>query len=334
MKRFLDQRFKSEISKQGRERLKWLDWHMRHGQNVSLTARHFGLSRNTIYRAMNKFKPGCLSSLDNSSTKPKKFRSRTTRIEIYERTIQLRELYPRYGKAKIHYLLNQEGLNCSVSSVARILKEKGFPDARRRTMRKSSAYMKQTILRERRPKGLNISKPGEYVQMDSVIMQHDGRKIAIITILDLATRVAYAGIFKTSTSLNAWSVFERFQDLPGYSIKAVHTDNGSEFLGQFHENCLIYKIKHTFSQPRTPKQHAHIERFNRTLQDEGVFPIHLSLPMARIKEELSSFLMHYNFFRPHFSLKYLTPIRYYIRKAYPPNPTPQLFNMYWTNTWS
>ncbi len=334
MKTYLDARFRNEIDKTARNRLKWLNWYFSHGQNISLTARHFGISRNTLYRWLKRFQPGALGSLENASTKPKQCRRRTVRLDIEERVCELRKKYPRYGKRKIWVLLKQENVNCSISSVGRVIYEHKFPDARRRIQRKTTAWAKNTILRKRRPKGLNISKPGEYVQMDSVILYHNGIKRTIITAIDMATRVGFGQLYKTPHSKAAWETLERFQELLGTKIRAVHTDNGSEFLGIFHENCIKFKISHTFSHPRTPKHHPHIERFNRTLQDEGIQPVHLSLPLAQIREELAAFLTNYNLFRPHESLNDLTPFRYYMQKKYPKISSPQLFNMYWTNTFN
>lgn len=331
MKRYLDARFRNEINTRARERLKWWDWYMRHRQNISLTARHFGISRNTLYRWLIRFQPGALSSLENQSSRPKRCRVRTVRLKIEERVCELRTKYDRYGKQKIMVILKMEGIRCSASSVGRIIKERAFPNARRK-LRVSSARIRPTILRQRRPHGLTLSKPGQVIEMDSVIIQHNGVKLTLITAIDLATRVAFADIYKTPHAAAAWEVLLKFQELLGTKIRAVHTDNGSEFLGIYHENCLKFKITHYFSHPRTPKQHAHIERFNRTIQDEGIQPIHLILPLAQLREELASFLTTYNLFRPHAALHYQTPFRYYFRKRYPKFSSPQLFNRYWTNT--
>ena len=36
-----------DLSPEAKKRLKWFDWHRDHGQNVSLTCRHFGIARQT-----------------------------------------------------------------------------------------------------------------------------------------------------------------------------------------------------------------------------------------------------------------------------------------------
>ncbi len=332
IRRFLELKYRNEIGEKAKKRLKWLDWHFSHGGNVSLSARHFGIARGTLYRWLKHFEPACLKSLEDRSRKPKQCRRRSIRTEVWERVCELRELHPRWGKKKIHWLLQKESISCSESTVGRILKQRGYPDARKK-YRKTTAYRKQTILRKRRPKGLTLSKAGQVIQMDSVIIQHNGTKIAIITALDMATRVSYASVHRTTNSKAAWATLCKFRELLGNPIQAVHTDNGSEFLGEFHAGCLREGIVHYFSPPRTPKSHAHIERFNGTLQSEGIYPLHLTLPLAQIREELSKFLITYNLFRPHESLRMKTPFEYYIRKQFPtPSSRPEVFNMYWTKT--
>lgn len=332
MGRFLGTRYRNEINAKARIRLKWWDWYVQHGTNISRTARHFGISRNTLYRWLRRFRPGCLSSLENQSTRPKNFRMRTVRLRTETRVYELRALHPRYGKKKIQILMNREGHEISESSVGRLLHEKGFPDARKK-LKKSGSYRRTNIVRHRRPKGVTLSRPGQVIQMDSVFIQHNGKKLAIITAIDLATRVAFADIFATPNARGAWKVLFHFQKLLRTIVESVHTDNGSEFLGVFHRNCETHQVRHYFSPPRTPKNHAHIERFNRTLQDEGIHHYHLSLPEEKIREQLNAFLVNYNMFRPHQALHYLTPIRYYLSKRYPSfSSSPEVFKMYWTNT--
>ena len=61
------------------------------------------------------------------------------------------------------------------------------------------------------------------------------------------------------------------KNLYGRPIKTIQTDNGSEFAKNFHNFCLKENITHYFTYPRSPKMNAHIERFNRTLQEEFIF---------------------------------------------------------------
>ena len=70
-------------------------------QDVSLTARHFGISRKTLHKWLNRFDPDRLQSLEVCSTTPKRTRTRQYTPLQYERIVRLRKQYLRYGKMKL-----------------------------------------------------------------------------------------------------------------------------------------------------------------------------------------------------------------------------------------
>jgi transposase len=46
------------------------DWHRAHGRNVARTARHFGFSRPTVYRWLERYDRLRLESLEDRSSRP------------------------------------------------------------------------------------------------------------------------------------------------------------------------------------------------------------------------------------------------------------------------
>ena len=68
---------------------------------------------------------------------------------------------------------------------------------------------------------------------------------------------------------------------------------------------------------------AFAERFNRTLQEEATFPL-FSEPIEVWNRFLSHYLMQYNFFRPHHSLEYKTPIEHSWEKKKSPIVDPYI----------
>ncbi|MBI4545845.1 MAG: helix-turn-helix domain containing protein [Gemmatimonadetes bacterium] len=109
------------LSRQACARLGWLDWHARHGHNVSRTCRRFGLSRETFYRWKRRYDPYDLRTLEDRSSRPKKRRRPTWTLEQVHAVKALREQYPCWGKDKLAVLLRRQGLVLSVSMVGRIL---------------------------------------------------------------------------------------------------------------------------------------------------------------------------------------------------------------------
>jgi transposase-like protein len=70
-------------------------------KNVSLTCRHFGISRQLFYYWLKRYNPYNLSSLEDRDRAPKKKRQREI-IPQQERNIfELRKKYLRYGKEKL-----------------------------------------------------------------------------------------------------------------------------------------------------------------------------------------------------------------------------------------
>ena len=103
-------------------RLKIIDWHKKHRENISLTARHFGLTRYTARLWLKRFKPIGIIALNDQSKRPKHLRRPTTSFAIVSETVKLRQCYPAWSKYKIQVLLKRKGLIVSASTVGRILK--------------------------------------------------------------------------------------------------------------------------------------------------------------------------------------------------------------------
>jgi len=110
-----------KLSKQARQRLKWLDYYNAHNHNARLTCRYFGISPQTFYRWKERYNPWYLESLENRSCRPKKVRQPTYSTELVTIVQKLREEYPRWGKDKLVVLLHRQGFNCSASTVGRIV---------------------------------------------------------------------------------------------------------------------------------------------------------------------------------------------------------------------
>ena len=113
----------------------------------------------------------------------------------------------------------------------------------------------------------------------------------------------------------AGSVFRWYDlkwDIPeeyfGFKFKMVQSDNDLEFARYFEtrlENRGI-KIRHT--RLGRPNDNAHIERFNRTLQEECTGNDYLeSEPLKKMDDKILSYIDFYNYHRIHLSISYRTP---------------------------
>ncbi|GEM_PF-6680433 len=135
--------------------------------------------------------------------------------------------------------------------------------------------------------------PGALVQADTIrfIDWRNGERFYIYTLVDLYSRWAYAE-YKPKLRQNVSVQFVlRAQKAAPFAFRMVQTDNGPEFGKDFGDRLAWKGIQLRHSRVRQSNDNAHIERFNRTLQDECLtkFP----LPETA-KERLVSFLSYYN----------------------------------------
>jgi transposase InsO family protein len=99
-----------------------------------------------------------------------------------------------------------------------------------------------------------------------------------------------------------------------FDVRAIQTDNGSEFLGSFHDACGASSIAHFFSHPHCPKHNAVVERTIQTEIVEFHSVVEPVYDTADFNDLLCAWDRFYNEVRPHQALGYLTPMAYYRRK--------------------
>ena len=94
------------------------DWHRAHGRNVARTARHFGFSRPTVYRWLERYDRLRLESLEDRSSRPARRRRPARTLAQLAAVRRLRARYPRRGKDKLAILLRREGSHLAVAHAA------------------------------------------------------------------------------------------------------------------------------------------------------------------------------------------------------------------------
>lgn len=229
-----------------------------------------GISRASVYRWRRKYLTSrkTLSGLLAQSTKPQKVRQMVVPIQVLGFLKQLREEYPHLSKYKLKPFLDvwcaeQNLPKYSVSWIGKVLsRHELFFNTRKRVKRQRrrprSGYR---VYRAPNTSHLKIG----YLQLDGVKVCWNGQTCLFLSALEVKTRTAWAKRVNHLSSLETKVFLEEILlELP-YSIHTIHTDNGSEFKALFDKAVEELKITHLWSPPRTPKVHAHIERFNKTL---------------------------------------------------------------------
>ena len=296
-----------KLTEQAKHRIKILDWHRTHGHNSSLTARHFGLGRMTLYRWLKRFKRVGLIGLNEYSRKPKHVRRPITPWPIVIRIVELRKQYPAWSKHKLAAIAKREGLIVSSSTVGRILKRKGLIDKRISAKRKRSALSPKA----RFPKGLRINQEGQMIQMDTKhIMLTGGHKFYQFTAIDVLGKRKVMRVYSSESSRNgALFLKECIASFP-FSIQAIQTDNGAPWLKEFAKACQELKLPHYFTYPRHPKQNSYVEISHGADEREFYQQGNVRSILAEMQKNLKSWENVWNTFRPHEALGQLTPTEY------------------------
>src|SRR3989339_222827 len=139
----------------------------------------------------------------------------------------------------------------------------------------------------------------------------------IITAVDVHSRYAFAFCYDRALSINAKDFIKKLQKIFPYKIKAIQTDNGSEFHKYFKEYLKENNIIHYWNYPGKPFRQGHIEKFNRTIQEEFVDWNYVLLEDTnRFNEKMGNWINWYNTKRFHWGLNLETPVDYLINNGY------------------
>jgi len=195
-------------------------------------------------------------------------------------------------------LLREYQISLSPSSANRILKKSGLISqanlSREIKRRKKINYV---IPRIRASNQLRYQYPGFLVQVDTKHLIILGRKYYQFTAIDCYSKFSfsYAYTYTKASSSTAKDFLLRLINYFPFQIKSIQTDNGSEYLFYFHQECVKRGIKHYFSHPRTPKDNFWVERLIQTTKYElWLFDEELIPELTYINQKLEFWTSRYN----------------------------------------
>ena len=295
----------------------------KHGLEATLDA--FPVKRSTLYDWKKKWEEGekRIEALNEKSRVPRTKRKRIWPYQIIKEIKRLREEHPNLGKEKIYPLLTEfcksNNLKCPKSkTIGRIISDD--PDKMRIFPKKISHFGKikkanrQKVLRK--PKDLKPEYPGHLVALDTIEKRINGNRRYIITFEDIYTRFSFAWATRSHASKAAEEFFELcLKVFPlSFNFLYVLTDNGSEFKKHFSDRLKELHLTHYHTYPRTPQMNSHIERFNRTIQEEFVdYHSYLLINPDNFNRKLIDYLIFYNTKRVHYAFQNkLSPVQFMI----------------------
>jgi len=301
----------SNLSKDGLKRLEWIDWYLSHGKNASLTCRHFGISRDTFYTWKRRFNPKSLQSLefDTKTRRPKRVRVMTTPQWLQQKIYAIRIDDTEKSKYEIQAELRDEGIVVGRKCIEKIIK--------RHTELKNIQHHKRVakhrhykIARLKAALVLREKSLGSLVQMDTKYLTILGHQFYLFSAIDCKSRFAFIYPYTRISSACGKDFLAKVKAYFPFPIQAINTDNGSEYLKEFHDELVTWGIPHFFSDPHCPKQNGRVERLHQTAEYEYFNHQPLLDDLSSLQDYCMRFNQKYNYQRYHRSLGYKKPADY------------------------
>ena len=297
------------LSKEAKQRLRWIDYYEAHSQNARLTCRYFGIHHKTFYRYYNRFKQQGLAGLESKSHRPKQVRTPTTPRPVIDAIKTLRKANPEYSKYKLEVIIKRDyGYSVSSSTIGRIIKNYNlfYPSP---VKPKGHPQRRKQIGKLRKPKDLKALRPGDLIEVDVKHLPFMQSKKYGFVAIDVVTKQASVFVSTSISSAQgalAWKRATHELGLP----KAVVTDNGSENMGAFAELLESQTTERYWARPHTPKDKPHVERFIGSLERECIQWGGVAVTKQEQQQLINEWLRKYHSYRPHQALGYLTPNEY------------------------
>lgn len=267
---------------------------VRSGQSIRAVARYYGYQPSTVMRWVRRADQDYLvgsNVLRTRSSRPK-HHPKELSDDVVKQILEYRHRTKR-GAEFIHFMLARDGVAVSLSSVKRTLSRNGL-----------TKYSRWKKWHAQTPRPLPEA-PGLLVEVDTIHDGPGGSQLYIYTLLDVHSRWAAAQpASRLSVAGGAKFVLDS-QKLAPFNFKTVQTDHGAEFSKFFTKKLSEKDVVHRHSRVRTPNDNAHLERFNRTIQDECIHRLPRKLEVWQ--REIPEYIRYYNSERPHMGINWQTP---------------------------
>jgi putative transposase len=256
----------------------------RKGWSARKIGRYLGYHHTAVMKWVAKAKAvGDVPIHTRSSEPHRKWRKIDASLE--HKIVSMRRTHNRCAEA-IYLMLKREGIVVPRTTIHRVLD-------RNHCLKKRSPY-KRYHPHIDRPRA---QKSGDLVQMDTIhLMTGEKTRIYVFTLIDVYSRVAYAKAYEKmngKTSLKFVNEAEKIL----FHFNMLQSDHGPEFGSWFVEQA---QKNHRYTRIGKPNDNAHIERFNRTLQEECLDKIERNV--WKINRALKKYLSYYNNQRIHLGI--------------------------------
>src|SRR3989344_997547 len=266
---------------------------VRSGKSTHEVARYFGYNQSSVARWCTRAPKGIVERIPTRSSAPK-----TSPLSLPKETVG-RIIHARIESKRcaevVFEMLKKEGVEISLSSVKRKLSMYGL-------LKKRSPWKRVRSY----PPRPEATTAGMLVQMDTIhFVDRSGKRIYVYTALDVYSRYGFAILSQKANCHKSISFLKKMIGYFPFHIQNIQTDNGPEFGLHFTDAVVRYGMTHRHIHPRSPNENGHLERFNRTIQEEiGRFGWCIFIP-----KDIKAFLHHYNHERMHMGINFKTPVQ-------------------------
>ena len=253
-------------------------------------ARHFGFNQSTIVRWFKKSQVYGYHDIPTKSSRPHHHPKQLSE-EVVQKIVALRLKTKRTSEVVHQHLLN-EGIKVSLNSVRRTIDRHGL-------MKKRSPWKRYHPPVDR-PYPL---KSGDLVEIDTIHrMMSEKKRLYVFVLIDVFSRWVYARAYAKMNGRQTLKFVAEAQENSSFQFQMLQSDHGPEFSKWFTSRIQKH---HRYTRIGKPNDNAHIERVNRTIQEECLDK--LPNNVKKINCELKKYLQYYNHERLHLSLNLKTP---------------------------
>lgn len=265
---------------------------IRQGWSTREVARHFGYDQSAVVRWCGRAPTDSRAQVIPTRSSRPHHHPHELSSELIRKIVAQRLKRGRCAEV-VHADLVRQGIVVNLSSVKRTLEREGL-------LKKRSPWKRYHAPVERP----QVASVGDLVQVDTIhFVPLRGIRFYAYTLLDVYSKWAYAKITSRINTHYSLLFTEEAQSLSPFAFNMLQSDHGSEFSTWFTENA---GIDHRHSRVRKCNDNAHIERFNRTIQEECFRGLRED-PLV-YQQALDEYLPYYNTERLHLGLNLKTPL--------------------------
>jgi transposase InsO family protein len=285
--------------------------------NVRAACRMFGVHHSTYYRWKALAERQGLEMLRPRERRAPQMPNAIPAF-IEQRILAYALANPGQGPNRISSELAREkwgGLSVSSNGIWRVLRRHGL-STRRARLGLVAGYQAleepaRRVLEE--PRHIHADQPGDLVQMDCFCVGRLSGSKGVIwqyTAIDVASSYLWAELHATAKNPSAKWTSELARRVAyelkrrGWKLKAVTTDNGSEFVSQTFSDTVTRELsaKHRRIKAGRPQSNGCVERVQLTVLDEcwkPAFARFLIPKQTGLRRELEHYVRLYNTDRAH-----------------------------------